>query len=266
MINQMKTEGPNTGEVPRHIAIVMDGNGRWAKKRILPRSAGHRAGVKAVEKVLKRCGERGVEVLTLFAFSSENWRRPASEVNVLMDLFISTLEEQTQTLRDNGIQLRFIGDRSAFPEKLRAQIARSEQTTLENSRQSLVIAANYGGRWDIVEAVRKIALEVERGAVSAQSLSAESIHSRLSFADLPEPDLFIRTGGEYRISNFLLWQLAYTELYFTDTLWPDFNEKSLDLAIESFAGRQRRFGHTGEQIESGYFNPEMVRCEPSAGF
>ncbi|MGH8552616.1 MAG: polyprenyl diphosphate synthase [Methylococcales bacterium] len=259
MINPNKTEGSATGEVPRHIAIVMDGNGRWAKKRILPRTAGHRAGVKALEKVLKRCGERGVEVLTLFAFSSENWRRPESEVNVLMELLISTLEEQTDALHENGIRLRFIGDRSAFPEKLRQEIANSERKTEHNSRQTLIIAANYGGRWDSIEAVRKIAVEVELGTVSAQSVSAASIDSRLSFPDLPEPDLFIRTGGEYRISNFLLWQLAYTELYFTDTLWPDFNENSLDLAIESFAGRQRRFGYTGEQIESGYLKQELAR-------
>ncbi len=259
MIKQTKSEEPEEPEVPRHIAIVMDGNGRWAKKRILPRTAGHQAGVKAIHKVLNRCGQRGVEVLTLFAFSSENWRRPEDEVNVLMELFVSTLEEQTQTLHENGIRLRFIGDKSAFPEKLQQEIGNSENKTENNSRQTLVIAANYGGRWDMLQAVRKIALEVELGAVSAKSISMESIHSRLAFPDLPDPDLFIRTGGEYRISNFLLWQLAYTELYFTDTLWPDFNEKSLDLAIESFAGRQRRFGYTSDQIESGYLKQEMTR-------
>lgn len=259
MTKQTKHEQPENSEVPRHIAIVMDGNGRWAKKRILPRTAGHQAGVKAVQKVLKRCGERGVDALTLFAFSSENWRRPEEEVNVLMELFVSTLEEQTEALHENGIRLRFIGDRSAFSEKLRQEIANSEEKTENNSRLTLVIAANYGGRWDILQAARKIAEEVAEGVISPDSISLESIDSRLSFPDLPEPDLFIRTGGEYRISNFLLWQLAYTELYFTDTLWPDFNEKSLDLAIEAYAGRQRRFGYTSEQIESGYIKQEIAR-------
>ncbi|MCI0667469.1 MAG: isoprenyl transferase [Methylococcaceae bacterium] len=259
MTKQTKNEEQDNSEVPRHIAIVMDGNGRWAKKRILPRTAGHQAGVKAVQKVLKRCGERGVDVLTLFAFSSENWRRPVEEVHVLMELFVSTLEEQTETLHENGIRLRFIGDKSAFSEKLQQEIANSEEKTKNNSRLTLVIAANYGGRWDILQAAKKIARDVERGTISADSISLESIDSRLSFPDLPEPDLFIRTGGEYRISNFLLWQLAYTELYFTDTLWPDFNEKSLDLAIEAYAGRQRRFGYTSEQIESGYLKQEMAR-------
>lgn len=259
MIEQTQSEQPDESDIPRHIAIVMDGNGRWAKKRILPRTAGHQAGVKAVQRVLKRCGERGVEVLTLFAFSSENWRRPEEEVHVLMELFVSTLEEQTQTLHENGIRLRFIGDKSAFSGKLQEEIANSEEKTRNNSRLTLVIAANYGGRWDMLQAVRKIAREVEQGMISADSISMESIESRLSFPDLPEPDLFIRTGGEYRISNFLLWQLAYTELYFTETLWPDFNEKSLDLAIAAYAGRQRRFGCTSEQIESGYPKQEMAR-------
>lgn len=259
MTKQTKNEEPENNEVPRHIAIVMDGNGRWAKKRILPRTAGHQAGVKAVQKVLKQCGERGVEVLTLFAFSSENWRRPEEEVHVLMELFVSTLEQQTEALHENGIRLRFIGDKSAFSEKLQQEIANSEEKTKSNSRLTLVIAANYGGRWDILQAARKIAEEVKQGMISSDSISLESIDSRLSFPDLPEPDLFIRTGGEYRISNFLLWQLAYTELFFTDTLWPDFNEKSLDLAIEAYAGRQRRFGYTSEQIESGYTEQEMAR-------
>ncbi len=259
MIKQTQSEQPEENPVPRHIAIVMDGNGRWAKKRILPRTAGHQAGVKAVQNVLKRCGERGVEVLTLFAFSSENWRRPEEEVHVLMELFVSTLEEQTETLHENGIRLRFIGGRNAFSEKLQEEIANSEEKTKSNSRLTLVIAANYGGRWDMLQAVRKIAREVEQGMSTADSISMESIDARLSFPDLPEPDLFIRTGGEYRISNFLLWQLAYTELYFTETLWPDFNEKSLDLAIDAYAGRQRRFGRTSEQIESGYPKQELAR-------
>ena len=259
MITQMNSEKLEKSAVPRHIAIVMDGNGRWATKRVLPRSAGHHAGVKAVQKVLQRCGERGVEVLTLFAFSSENWRRPEEEVHVLMKLFVSTLEEHTQTLHENGVRLRFIGDKGGFSKKLQSAIAESEEKTRNNSRMTLVIAANYGGRWDMLQAVRKIVRDVGHGELSVDSISVESIESRLAFPDLPEPDLFIRTGGEYRISNFLLWQLAYTELYFTETLWPDFNEKALDLAIDAYAGRQRRFGCTSEQIESGFPKQEAVR-------
>ena len=238
-------------EIPRHIAIVMDGNGRWAKKRFLPRTSGHQAGVRMVHKVLERCGQRGVEVVTLFAFSSENWHRPQEEVSALMSLFVSTLEQQTEALHEKGVRLRFIGDRSAFNRKLQSEIVASEQKTRDNTRLTLVIAVNYGGRWDILEATRMIARKVEQGKLSAADLSQETIENQLAFPDLPEPDLFIRTGGEVRISNFLLWQLAYTELYFSDTLWPDFDGNCLDLAIEAYAGRQRRYGRTSVQIAAG---------------
>ena len=238
-------------EIPRHIAIVMDGNGRWAKKRFLPRTSGHQAGVRMVHKVLERCGQRGVEVVTLFAFSSENWHRPQEEVSALMSLFVSTLEQQTEALHEKGVRLRFIGDRSAFNRKLQSEIVASEQKTRDNTHLTLVIAVNYGGRWDILEATRMIARKVEQGKLSAADLSQETIENQLAFPDLPEPDLFIRTGGEVRISNFLLWQLAYTELYFSDTLWPDFDGNCLDLAIEAYAGRQRRYGRTSGQIAAG---------------
>lgn len=236
--------------LPRHIAIIMDGNGRWAKKRFLPRTAGHRAGVGAVRKTVEHCLTKGIETLTLFAFSSENWRRPQQEVSVLMELFIATLERETEKLCENGVRLRVIGERSAFTPALQGRISASEQLTRHNDRLNLVIAANYGGRWDIVDAARRLAEGVEAGTLRAADIDSTVFASYLALADLPEPDLFIRTGGEYRISNFLLWQLAYTELYFTPVLWPDFDEQSLERALEDYASRQRRFGYTGEQVES----------------
>ena len=235
--------------LPRHVAIIMDGNGRWAKQRYLPRPAGHSAGVTSVRKAVEQCVKRGIEVLTLFAFSSENWRRPAQEVSLLMDLFIASLERETKKLHESGVKLRVIGERTAFSPTLQERIADAEAMTRENQGLNLVIAANYGGRWDISEAVRQIARKVERGELSSADIGPDLIESHLSIADLPEPDLFIRTGGEQRISNFLLWQLAYTELYFTPLLWPDFDEVAFAEAIESFSGRERRFGHTGDQIE-----------------
>ena len=237
------------GVIPRHVAIIMDGNGRWAKQRFLPRPAGHSAGVSSVQKVVERCIAQGIEVLTLFAFSSENWRRPAQEVSLLMDLFIASLEREGQKLHKNGVRLRVIGDRSAFAPKLQDQIAASEQLTANNKRLNLVIAANYGGRWDITQATRSIAEDVKAGQLEPDDVNGELLQSRLALSDLPEPDLFIRTGGEQRVSNFLLWQLAYTELYFTPLLWPDFDEQAFDEALMSFKGRQRRFGYTGDQIE-----------------
>ena len=228
----------------------MDGNGRWAEKRFLPRTAGHQAGVAAVRKTVEYCAEKGIEVLTLFAFSSENWRRPPHEVSLLMNLFMATLDRETRALHEQGIRLRVVGDKSAFSEKLQARILESEQMTRHNAKLNLVIAANYGGRWDLLQAFRKLANNVEQGALSPSDISYELIESRLSFFDLPEPDLFIRTGGEQRISNFLLWQIAYTELYFTPTLWPDFGQDTLDAAVQDYAKRQRRFGYTGEQIEA----------------
>lgn len=238
-------------KIPRHVAIVMDGNGRWAKRRLLPRTVGHRAGVGAVRKIVEHCLRRGVEALTLFAFSSENWRRPEQEVSVLMELFLATLEKETERLHNNGVRLRIIGDRVAFPSELQQRMALAETMTQDNTRLQLTIAANYGGRWDIVQAARKLASKVQRGEFGIAEITAERLQACLSLADLPEPDLFIRTGGEQRISNFLLWQLAYTELYFTPTLWPDFDERAIDLAFEDYARRQRRFGYTGEQVASG---------------
>lgn len=246
-------------DLPRHVAVIMDGNGRWAKRRLLPRTAGHQAGVNIVRKTVQRCAEKEIEVLTLFAFSSENWRRPSQEVSVLMELFVSTLESETEDLHKNGIRLRFIGDRNAFSSKLQQRIADTEEITQENTGLTLVIAANYGGRWDVLQAIRKVAAQAQLGALDAAEISYEEVEAELSFFDLPEPDLFIRTGGEFRISNFLLWQIAYTELYFTPTLWPDFDEKAFDLALEAYAGRQRRFGYTSEQIESGQPRSKLAR-------
>ena len=233
---------------PKHIAIIMDGNGRWAQKRFMPRIMGHHAGVRTVRKVVEFCAKSNVEVLSLFAFSSENWRRPSEEVNLLMELFMATLQKEVDTLDDNNIRLKIIGDKSAFSEKLQAKILAAEQQTQNNTGLTLVIAANYGGRWDITQAVRQMTTEIQAGRLAPSDISEQLINAHLVTADLPEPDLFIRTGGEERISNFLLWQLAYTEFYFTDALWPDFDQESLEEAIKSFKSRQRRFGKTGEQM------------------
>jgi undecaprenyl diphosphate synthase len=236
-------------QVPRHIAIIMDGNGRWAKNRNLPRPMGHREGVKAVHRVVEACRQRGIEALTLFAFSSENWRRPKTEVNLLMDLCVRTIKKEIEALHRNGVRMRFIGDRNAFEPRLQALMDAAEQQTAENRKLTLVIAVNYGGRWDIADAARRMAAKAVAGEIAVEDIDSDSLSKMLSMADLPEPDLFIRTGGEQRISNFLLWQLAYTELYFTDLLWPDFDATALDTALQSFAGRQRRFGQTGDQVE-----------------
>jgi undecaprenyl diphosphate synthase len=233
---------------PRHIAIIMDGNGRWAQKRLMPRIMGHHAGVKAVRKIVEYCAKQNIEVLSLFAFSSENWRRPKDEVSLLMELFMSTLQSQVDKLDKNNIRLRIIGDKAAFPEKLQEKIRAAEAQTAHNTGLTLVIAANYGGRWDITQAVQSIVGGIKAGEIQEQVITEELISQHLVTADLPEPDLFIRSGGEERVSNFLLWQLAYTEFYFTDVLWPDFDQALMQKAIDSFKGRQRRFGHTGEQI------------------
>lgn len=233
---------------PRHVAIIMDGNGRWASRRRLPRFAGHKAGVETVKGVVRACGDKGVEVLTLFAFSSENWRRPQEEVGLLMGLFMTALDQQVRKLHEHDIRLRIIGDRSAFSRTLQERIEAAESLTATNTGLTLVIAANYGGRWDLTEAARTIASRVQAGELTPDQVSPELLQSLLSLRDLPEPDLFIRTGGEKRVSNFLLWQLAYTELYFTDTLWPDFDRQAFDGALASFATRQRRFGRTGDQL------------------
>jgi len=235
-------------KLPRHIAIIMDGNGRWAEQRNLPRFAGHKAGVETVRSIVQVCAELNIEALTLFAFSSENWRRPKKEVGLLMDLFLTALDREVNKLHKNAVQVRVIGDLTQFPEKLQNRIKESMALTADNNGLVLNIAANYGGKWDITQAVRKVALKVENSEISAADVSEDTISQNLSMNDLPEPDLFIRTGGEKRISNFLIWQLAYTELYFTNILWPDFNREEFSTAIQSFASRQRRFGRTGNQI------------------
>ena len=237
-----------SAKCPRHVAIIMDGNGRWARRRRLPRFAGHKAGVETVKEVVRACGEKGIEVLTLFAFSSENWRRPREEVGLLMGLFMTALEQQVRKLHEHNIRLRIIGDRCAFSRTLQERIEAAESLTRANTGLNLVIAANYGGRWDMIEAVRTIARRAQAGELNPDQVSPELVQSLLSVSDLPEPDLFIRTGGEKRVSNFLLWQLAYTELFFTDTLWPDFDRQAFEGALASFATRQRRFGRTGDQV------------------
>jgi undecaprenyl diphosphate synthase len=236
--------------LPRHVAIIMDGNGRWAKCRQQPRFAGHRAGVENVRALVQHCVKRGIECLTLFAFSSENWRRPPTEVRLLMDLFVHALRDESRKLHENGVRLTVIGDRSAFPKRLQEAITDAETLTRENTRLNMVVAANYGGRWDITEAARALAEEVQAGTLDPGAITPELVASKLSLADLPEPDLFIRSGGDQRISNYLLWQLAYTELYFTECLWPDFDIEQFELALESFQQRQRRFGMTGDQVEA----------------
>ncbi len=236
--------------LPRHIAIIMDGNGRWATARKKPRPWGHKVGVEAVRRTVELCAAKKIEALTLFAFSSENWRRPQSEVGALMELFLRSLQQEVRKLQTNGVRLRFIGDRQRFAEKLNREIQRAEEATAGNTGLQLNIAANYGGRWDMAHAARLLADEVVAGKRSVDSIDEAAIAGKTELADLPEPDLLIRTGGEQRISNFLLWQLAYTELYFCDVLWPDFSADELEKALRHFETRQRRFGRTGEQMQS----------------
>ncbi len=236
-------------KIPRHVAIIMDGNGRWAKKRLMPRIAGHSAGAETVRKVIQACIDKKIEVLTLFAFSSENWKRPEKEVNRLMDLFSIVLTRDSKKLDKQNARLKVIGDRTAFSSKLQEKIVNAEKLTEKNSGLTVVVAANYGGRWDILNAVRQIAEQASEGEISASDIDHKMLESRLALYEYPEPDLFIRTGGEKRISNFLLWQLAYTELYFTETLWPAFSEAEFNEALDCFSSRQRRFGRTSEQVE-----------------
>ena len=243
--------------LPRHVAIIMDGNGRWARRRQLPRIAGHRAGVENVRVIVKYCAESGIDTLTLFAFSSENWRRPPTEVKLLFALFVRVLEQEVERLHEAGVRLRVVGDRVPFPRKLQNCIARAEERTRDNRELNLVIAANYGGRWDIAQAVRTLATRVAEGELDPTQITPDLIETELVLADLPEPDLFIRSGGEQRISNYLLWQLAYTELYFTECLWPDFDTDEFEKALKSYATRQRRFGMTGEQV-SGTFDSVLA--------
>ena len=246
MSTRTQPETPANPDVPRHIAIIMDGNGRWAKKRLMPRVAGHRKGVEALRGVIRSCAERGVSHLTVFAFSSENWRRPQEEVTLLMELFMRALENEVARLHENEIRFRVIGDLSGFSERIQNLIRDAEALTRNNTRLTFTVAANYGGRWDIVQATRKL---IASGMLP-EDVTEAALSQHLSMAEMPEPDLFIRTGGEQRISNFLLWQLAYTELHFTDALWPDFDAAALDAAISSYRTRERRFGRTSEQVRS----------------
>ena len=253
---------PDVRDMPRHVAIIMDGNGRWAKQRFMPRVAGHKRGVSAVRETVKACGELGIEYLTLFAFSSENWRRPADEVSVLMQLFMRALESEVAKLHENQVRFRVIGDLSPFDVRIRELIARGEELTKNHTKLTLTVAANYGGRWDILQAAYKAQMEKLQQARASQGInkpeaapvlesykiSEEELARHLSMAFAPEPDLFIRTGGEERVSNFLLWQLAYTEFHFTPELWPDFDRASLLKAIDSYRHRERRYGRTSEQL------------------
>jgi undecaprenyl diphosphate synthase len=249
MFGSTTREIPPVGDVPRHVAIIMDGNGRWAKQRLLPRVAGHRRGVESVRATVRRCIERGVSYLTLFAFSSENWRRPADEVSILMELFLRALEQEVIKLHENDIRFRAVGDLSRFDARIRELVAAGEALTAGTGRLTLTVAANYGGRWDIAQATRACYAANPELLAPGAPVVPEAIEPYLAMAYAPEPDLFIRTGGEQRISNFLLWQLAYTELYFTDLLWPDFDGAALDQAIASYRTRERRFGRTSEQVQ-----------------
>jgi undecaprenyl diphosphate synthase len=241
------TPQSGAGPVPRHVAVVMDGNGRWAEQRSLPRAAGHRAGARAVRTTIEQAVRHGVESLTLFAFSSENWRRPPDEIGVLMQLFLESLDREVAELEANGVRVRFIGDRTRLAPALVERMAAAEELTSGRNRLDLVVAVAYGGRWDLARAARHLAQEATAGQRDPASIDERALADRLATAGRADPDLFIRTGGERRISNFLLWDLAYTELWFTDTLWPDFDAAAFDAALADFAGRQRRFGRTSAQ-------------------
>jgi undecaprenyl diphosphate synthase len=236
-------------KIPDHIAIVMDGNGRWAKKRNRPRNMGHQAGLKALQATIRHCGQLGVKTLTVFAFSSENWNRPEVEVSRLMEIFLRALDKKVDELHENGICLRFIGDLSAFKPAIHTRMLQAQALTAANKRMVTNIAVNYGGRWDITQAARRLAETVAREGLLCRDIDEQKFAQHLALARSPDPDLFIRTGGEMRISNFLLWQSAYTEFYFTAVLWPDFNEQTLDAAIDAFQSRERRFGRTSDQVE-----------------
>ncbi len=239
---------PASPSLPRHIAIIMDGNGRWAQARGLPRHAGHKAGIRPVRVAVEACGELGIETLTLFAFSSENWRRPTEEIGMLMELFMQSLEREVEEIHDKGVKLRFIGDRRALSVRLQTKLNDVEELTSDNTGLALVIAVGYGGRWDLVQAARALARRCQSGALGVEAIDERALQAELAIGTLPDPDLFVRTGGERRISNFLLWNLAYTELYFCDVLWPDFTRGDFDRALEFFAHRERRFGMTAAQV------------------
>jgi undecaprenyl diphosphate synthase len=238
----------HTDNIPKHVAIIMDGNGRWARNRAMPRHAGHRAGVKSVRNVVETAAQRGVSYLTLFAFSSENWSRPKEEVSRLMALFLEAVQREAKSLHKNNVKLEFIGARNLLQEGLLEKIEEAEVLTSKNNGLHLIIAVAYGGRWDIVNATKRVAQQVLDGSLALDAVDESSVAGEMQLAGIPDTDLLIRTGGEQRISNFLLWNLAYAELYFTDKLWPDFNAGDFDKAIEHFANRQRRYGFTGEQV------------------
>lgn len=249
LANSKEIRSESRGQiVPAHVAVIMDGNGRWAKSRALPRHAGHRAGVKSVRKTVELAAKRGVSYLTLFAFSSENWRRPAEEVGRLMGLFLEALQREVDDLHRNNVRVTFIGERNLLQAELVTKISAAEQKTKDNDGLQLMVAVAYGGRWDIVNAAKKLAEKVARGDLAADQLDDSIFAAELELAGVPDPDLLIRTGGERRISNFLLWNLAYAELYFCDALWPDFGEQEFDAALAFYAGRQRRYGFTGDQV------------------
>lgn len=245
------TAAPPPSRLPRHLAVIMDGNGRWAQRRNRPRTLGHRAGAKAVQVCVDFCLSRGIEALTLFAFSSENWNRPEEEVGALMKLFLRMLDSEVGELNRRGVRVAFIGDRAGFPEAIRERMAQAEALLPADQKLVLTIAAGYGGRWDITQACRSLAADVAAGRLSPEDITETLLDSRIGLAGLPTPDLFIRTGGDLRISNFLLWQLAYTELWFTETLWPDLSDEVLDAALAAFADRERRFGLTSAQVAGG---------------
>jgi undecaprenyl diphosphate synthase len=236
--------------IPRHVAVIMDGNGRWARKRALPRYAGHRAGVASVRRTVEVAAERGVDYLTLFAFSSENWKRPREEIKMLMALFLEAMQREVDELDKNNVQLSFIGARHQLQTQLQHMMNSSEAQTADNTGLELRVAIAYGGRWDILRAARHVAARVARGEIDADAITDEDFAGELELAAVPDPDLLIRTGGEQRISNFLLWNLAYAELFFCDRLWPDFGKADFDEAMAFFARRERRYGHTGEQVRA----------------
>ncbi|WP_062810546.1 polyprenyl diphosphate synthase [Alcanivorax sp. NBRC 102028] len=252
--NQPHSSAPDIdsyqGVVPRHVAIIMDGNNRWARKHGVPGEEGHRAGEATVQAIIRQAAQRGLEALTLFAFSSENWRRPQAEVDHLMALFLKALAGRVEELHSHEVRIRFIGDRGAFSQGLQDGMTQAEVLTGNNTRMTVVIAVNYGGQWDIAHAARQLAAKVAEGEMEVDQIDAEAMAPYLSMADLPPPDLLIRTGGDQRISNFLLWQLAYSELFFSPLLWPDFDADAFDAALQDYAGRQRRFGRSGEEVAS----------------
>ena len=246
----MDSPTTSSSALPRHVAIIMDGNGRWAQARGLPRHAGHKAGIRPVRLAVETCGELGIEALTLFAFSSENWRRPAEEIGMLMELFLQSLERDVEEIHSKGVQVRFIGDRHALSVRLQTKLNDVEDLTRSNTGLKLVIAVGYGGRWDLVQATRALARQCQQGALTADDIDERALQAELALSGLPDPDLFVRTGGERRISNFLLWDLAYTELWFTDTLWPDFDAACFACALADFGGRERRFGRVAGEAKA----------------